>query len=113
MHVRQAVVAAGVTVGQVLVIEPEDVEQGCMEVMYVDPLVGHRDAVLDAREIRKPRFEVRDFRPHDETAVREYAGDAPIDRSLVQKVLLFQIDEFHRRFESITFDDAAETVSNT
>ena len=44
-HVRQPEVAAGVAVGQLLVVRPHQVKDGRVEIVDVDLLVGHLDTV--------------------------------------------------------------------
>tara|TARA_B100000949_G_scaffold75872_1_gene67586 strand:+ start:229 stop:411 length:183 start_codon:yes stop_codon:yes gene_type:complete len=46
MYVCQSIATAGVAVGELLVVESTDVEQGGMEVMHMDPLVGYGDTIL-------------------------------------------------------------------
>jgi len=63
MNIRETVVSAGVSERQPLVIEAEQVKYGGVEVVNVDPVFGHRDAVFVGRAVDDAAFHTATGQP--------------------------------------------------
>ena len=64
MHIRQPEIAAGVTVREFLVIEPEEVKQRRVQIMHVDLVLDCCEAKLIRRSIHEALFQACTRKPH-------------------------------------------------
>ena len=76
--------AASVMVGQVLVVEPQEVEEGCMHVADGDGFIGRTEAVVVGRAYRGAAFHIAARHPHAEgvavVVASDVVADGPVDK---------------------------------
>src|SRR5262249_10504754 len=66
MHVRQAEVAPGVPIRQLLVVQPQDVQKRRVQVMDVDLVLHGEPAVVVRRPVAEPALHAGPGQPHRE-----------------------------------------------
>jgi hypothetical protein len=94
-HISQAKVAAAITVGEPLVVEAEQVQAGCVEVMHVDPLLDHLEAKIVCRALNAGLY----------SATREQRG-IPVMIVIPPAMHLLEATEVkHRRAAEFRADD--------
>ena len=105
LHIGQPQVAAAVAVGQLLVIEAEQVQDGRVQVVDVDPALDALAAVVVGGAVAKPRLHAAAGQPDREAAVVVVAAVAPSangraaelagpdDQRVLQQAALLQVRE--------------------
>ena len=63
MHIREAVIAPAVAVGELRVIHPEQVQDRRVKIMNVDFVFHHRRAQFIRRPVRHPALHARPGQP--------------------------------------------------
>jgi len=66
VDVGESEIAAGVVVGQPLVVEAEGVEDGCLDVMHMERILDNMEAKVVGGAIRDARFDSAAGHPHRE-----------------------------------------------
>ena len=82
MHVGQAEVAAGVAIGELLVVEAQEVQDRRVQVVNVDAIFDGVPAEFVGRPVRPPRLHAAAGQPHREA---ERMMVAAVGRALARR----------------------------
>src|SRR5882762_4499811 len=103
INIRQPVIAAAVTVGQLLMVDAQEMKNRCVEVVHVDFVLDRVPAELIRRAVDDAAPDAAAGQPHGETEwmmfapVRPFRGrratefTAPDHQSFAQQTARFQV----------------------
>ena len=69
VNICQPVVASGIAVGEPFVIETEQMQDGCLQIMHVDFVFDRLEAKFIGRSVNKASFHASAGQPRRETIV--------------------------------------------